>query len=242
MVARRIDDIGFGNYKLIQNPEEFCYGVDAVLLADIASQPGIRFKKAVDLGCGNGIIPLILSYKNPVAEITGFDVIESNVAMARESAQLNNLEEKIKFQCMDILQVPEHYQRETVELVTCNPPYFPKGGGIVNGNVAKFTARQETTAQVDDFVRVAAYLLKDRGHFCMIHRPSRLVDIIHACRTYKLEPKEMRFVSPREGEPANLVLVHCVKNGGKELKLLANLNIHDSGNGYTRQLLDIYEK
>lgn len=240
-MALRTDDIGFGGLKLIQNPEEFCYGVDAVLLADMATK-NIRFSKAVDIGCGNGIIPLILSYKNPNAHIIGIDVIETNVSMAKDSVRLNNLEDRIEIMHMDVLHVAEHLERESVELVTCNPPYFPKGGGIINGNVAKFTARQETTAQVDDFIKAAAYLLKDRGHLVMIHRPSRLVDIISSCRAHKLEPKEMRFITPREGEVANMVLIHCIKNGGKELKLMTNLNVHDSGIGYTRELLDIYEK
>ncbi|MBQ0078976.1 MAG: tRNA1(Val) (adenine(37)-N6)-methyltransferase [Eubacterium sp.] len=241
-MALRTDEIGFGDLKLIQNPEEFCYGVDAVLLADFATNKQIKFKSALDMGCGNGIIPLILSYKNPRARITGIDVIETNVSMASDSVKLNNLQDRIEIKHMDVLNVPDEMERESVELVTCNPPYFPKGGGIINGNVAKFTARQETTAELEDFVKAAAFVLKDKGHFVMIHRPSRLADIMHFCRLYRLEPKEMRMICPRAGKAANMVLIHAIKGAGKELKILPDLNIHDSGNGYTSELLKAYEK
>ena len=64
LAGERIDDIGFGGLKLIQKPEEFCYGIDAVMLADFAAQ---RHKGPtdviVDLGTGTGISPLIISHK-----------------------------------------------------------------------------------------------------------------------------------------------------------------------------------
>jgi hypothetical protein len=33
--GERIDNIGFGNLRLIQKPGDFCYGIDAVLLATV---------------------------------------------------------------------------------------------------------------------------------------------------------------------------------------------------------------
>ena len=239
----RIDEIGFGNLKLIQNPEHFCYGVDAVLLADMASGCG-SFKKAADLGTGTGIIPLILSSKDEGMHITGYDVIGSNIELARKSAELNGLESRLEFHQMDVIDIPGCEDKESVQLVTCNPPYFKRGAGIVNENSVKFVSRQETTGTVDDFAAAAAHLLQERGHFCMIHRPDRLVDIICSCRKYRLEPKELRMVAPRENGIPNMVLIHCIKGAGKELKVKPTLNIYKSGaNGvYTEEVIGIYGK
>lgn len=239
----RIDEIGFGNLKLIQDPEQFCYGVDAVLLADMASRCG-SFKKTADLGTGTGIIPLILSSKDEGMHITGYDVIGSNIELARRSAELNGLESRLEFHQMDVIDIPGCEDKESVQLVTCNPPYFKRGAGIVNENSVKFVSRQETTGTVDDFVAAAAHLLKERGHFCMIHRPDRLVDIICSCRKYRLEPKELRMVAPRENGIPNMVLIHCIKGAGKELKVKPTLNIYKSGASgvYTEEVIGIYGK
>lgn len=240
----RVDDIGFGGLKLTQNTEEFCYGVDAVILADMASKCG-RFNEsynAVDLGTGTGIIPLILTSRIEGMKITGYDVIGSNIELARKNAENNGLEERLEFECMDVIDIPDKLKQGIAGLVTCNPPYFRRGGGIVNDNSAKFVARQETTAEVDDFVKAAAHILRERGHFCMIHRPDRLVDIMSSCRAHRLEPKELRMVAPKENEVPNMVLVHCIKGAGKELKIIPSLNVYktDKSGEYTDELLGIY--
>ena len=238
----RTDNIGFGDLNLIQDDQVFCYGVDAVLLADFASKRTPDFCNAADLGTGNGIIPLILHHKNPQGLITGIEIMESNIDLANRSLAINNIDNNIKFLQMDVKDVDNYLDKGSYEIVTCNPPYFPKGGGIVNDNNAKFVARQETSATVNDFVRSASYLLQNRGHFFMINRPSRLVDIFEACRKYSLEPKEMQMIAPREGKIPNLVLIHAIKGAGRELKILETLNIHDEGNSYTSNILEIYGK
>lgn len=238
----RIDNIGFGDLKLIQDDQVFCYGVDAVLLADFAHKRVPDFCNAVDLGTGNGIIPLILHDKNPNGFIQGIDIMESNIDLAYKSLELNGITENIEFMQMDVTDIELYLNKGNSQIVTCNPPYFPKGGGIVNNNNAKFVARQETSATVNDFISAASYLLQNRGHFFMINRPSRLVDIFEACRKYSLEPKEMQMIAPREGKIPNLVLIHAIKDAGRELKILETLNIHEKGNSYTSNILEIYGK
>ena len=63
MTEIRTDDIGFGNLKLLQDPSEFCYGVDAVILADFAASICGGYRYAADLGTGTGVIPFILHHK-----------------------------------------------------------------------------------------------------------------------------------------------------------------------------------
>lgn len=242
----RIDEIGFGGLKLIQKPKEFCYGVDAVILADFAAK---SVKKApeliIDLGTGTGVIPLILSYKTDAADIRGVEVQTGSWERAVRSAELNSLSHRLTFINGDIKDVGQTWGQDMggqADVVVSNPPYFKSGGAIVNGLSAKAVARHETTADLMDFMRCAAYLLKPKGDFFMVHRPSRLADICCFGREQGLEPKTMRFVSPSKECAANILLVHMVKGGGAELKLLPTLAVYDSEGNYTEELLESYNR
>jgi tRNA1Val (adenine37-N6)-methyltransferase len=240
----RIDDIGFGGLRLIQNPEEFCYGVDAVVLADFASrlckpQP----LKIADIGTGTGVIPLMLIHMTDAREIVGIEVQEQSFLLATRNVSLNGLEKRVRMVRGDIIDAELlKDERETFDLVVSNPPYIKKDGGIINDVDSKMIARHETTAVLDDFIRVAANLLKPAGSFCMVHRPDRLVDICSFSRKYKLEPKNMRFVSPNKNKAPNILLINCVKNGNAGLKLLDPLYIYDEKGENTDQINEIYEK
>lgn len=237
----RIENIGFGELKLIQDPDQFCYGVDAVILADFAAKLNSEMLTAIDLGTGNGIIPFILCHKNKDVSVIGVDVQKEAVDLAKRSCKINNLEDRVTFINTDVLKLIEEGEA-LADTVTCNPPYFIKGGAIPNSNQAKFIARHETTAGVEDFIKAAAGLLKRKGHFFMVHRPSRLADIFYYCRKYGLEPKDMRLVVPKPGQEANIVLIHCIKGGGKELNVMKELAVYDENGDYSREIQMIYER
>jgi tRNA1Val (adenine37-N6)-methyltransferase len=244
-LGERMDDIGFGGMKLIQKPDEFCYGVDAVILSEFASsqhknQPEI----VVDLGTGTGIIPLIMYHKICPQKIYGIEVQCDSWERACRNAINNGLEKSISFINDDIKNVDKTWGRELkgcVDMVISNPPYFKGGGGIINDHMPKTIARHETSAGIEDFIECAAYLLKPRGEFFMIHRPSRLVDICYFGRKNSLEPKLMRFVSPKRETAPNLVLIEMVKNGGSELRLLDPMWIYDGKGQYTQDVLKAYK-
>lgn len=236
--GERLDEIGFGSLRLIQKPEEFCYGIDAVILADFSGKK--RAKTMMDLGTGTGIIPLILSHKTHAEKIYGLEYQEESFRRAVRNIELNHLEDRLRFFCGNVADFYE-LQGE-MDAVTMNPPYMKGAGGLLNQNTAKMIARHETAADLEQFIACAARLLKERGDLYMVHRPSRLVDILTYCRAYKLEPKEMRFVCPRETEAPNIVLIHCSKNGGAELKILKPLFVYDSEGDYTEEIREIYER
>lgn len=239
----RIEDIGFGGLKLIQESESFCYGIDAVILADFAYHTCSSFRTAVDLVTGNGIIPFILSSKNESAHFIGVELQEEAVELAKRSCSLNDLGSRIEFVQSDVAELtPKTVGNREIDIVTCNPPYFPKGGGIPSSSSSKFIARHETVASVDDFVKAAAVLLNGKGHFFMVHRPSRLVDIFCSCRRHALEPKDVRFVVPRAGELPNIVLIHCTAGGGKELHMMKELCVYGPDGKYSDEIMKIYER
>ena len=240
----RLDDTGFGGIHIYQNPQEFCYGVDAVLLADFASgSPAARREKSriIDLGTGTGIVPLILSHKTKAGKIYGVEVQEASWQLAEKNREYNNLTDRLEFIKSDIKELDEVH-REGFDIVTSTPPYTAGNCGIESANRAKMIARHETTADLDDFIARAAWLLKDKGDFYMVHRPGRLIDICESCRKHRLEPKELRFVSGKPMDKPNILLVHCVKNGNRQLKVLDPLAVRNEDGDYTEEICEIYEK
>lgn len=239
-----IEKIGFGEMKLIQSGEGFRFGVDAVILADFANRFCSSAGQIADLGTGNGIIPFILCHKNPKCHVRGFDIQQEAIDMAVRSCDMNSMNDRIDFIKCDVKDIISSHPelKAAMDVVVSNPPYVAKGRGIKNEADGLLTARQETTADLEDFISTAAKLLRERGHLFMVHRPSRLVDIFYLARKYRLEPKDIRLVTPSEGKKANIVLVHCVLGGGHELNILDELPVHDSQGGYTAEILSIYEK
>jgi len=240
----RVDEIGFGGLKLVQDTNEFCYGVDAVLLANFAAKlckPAPL--KILDMGTGTGVIPLMLSHMTNAEEIIGIEVQPRSFELAQHNISFNNLEKRAKMINADVSE-PNllKEQSETFDLVVTNPPYVKKSGGIVSDADAKMIARHETTAVLEDFIITASRLLKNSGSFCIVHRPDRIVDICDLCRKHKLEPKHMRFVSPDKNKAPNILLVHSVKQGNSGLKMLEPLYIYDEAGEYTGELKEIYEK
>lgn len=166
-MAERIDNIGFGDLKLIQEPSEFCYGVDAVILADFAAKHASGpVRQAVDLGTGTGVIPLILSWKTDADMIAGLEIQEDSYDRAVRNAKMNGLESRISFYNGDVKTAVRHELAHLcgrVDMVTSNPPYMPGTGGLKCANSAKSIARHETTAGLVDFFLCAAALLKPKG-------------------------------------------------------------------------------
>lgn len=253
MTEERIDDMGFGGLKLIQNPKEFCYGVDAVLLADFAAElthgkPQIDL--AVDLGAGTGAVSFIFYYKRKPKKVVGIEIQRDCCQRAVRSSALNGLEDRITFVEKDVRAVCSDLSagespgmmRETAEVVLCNPPYFKRGGGIVSKTDPKAIARHEITAGLQDFVRCAAGLLRAKGDFFMVHRPDRLADVCCFGREAGLEPKDIRLVCPRRGMAPNIMLLHFVKGGGCQLNFLPEMAVYTRSGEYTEELLKAYAK
>lgn len=239
-MAERLDEIGFGGLKLVQDTEHFCYGIDAVLLADAAAAG--RHKTYIDLGTNNGVIPVILAGLTDAADIKGVEMQERPASLAARNALMNGYEDRIEIINSDILDIAKHLPQACCDAVTCNPPYTAQGAGIINDANALTAARHETTASLDDFIKCAAYLLADRGALYMIHRPARIIDIACACRANRLEPKSLRFISPRKGEKPNLMLITCRKNAGRELKLEVPLAVYGEDGNYTDEIMKIYRR
>ena len=237
----RIDDLEINDFKIIQNNEGFCFGIDSVLLSDFAKN--IKHNTTImDLGTGTGIIPTLLCAKTKLKKVIGVEIQEEVYEMARRSIELNNLKDRFEIINEDILNLNKKYEKNSFDVVITNPPYKKKNSGILNENDKKIISRHEVTASLDDFIKVAKEMLKDKGEFYMVHRPDRLVDILSIMRIYKIEPKLLRFVFSEKDQPPKLILIKGIKNAKPFLRIEPNLYIYDEVGNYTEEIGKIYNK
>ncbi len=234
----RIDDLDVNGFRIIQNPFCFCFGMDAVLLANfVRVNPKA---KGLDIGTGTGVVPLILTAKNRGAHWTGLEVQPNMADMASRSVKLNDAEDKISIVEGDVKNVRELFEPGQFGVITSNPPYMKPNSGLQSGSETINISRAEIMATLEDVVSAASYLLKTSGTFAMVHRPSRLPEIMDILLKYRLEPKRMQLVQPTVDKEANLVLIECVKEAGKELRLLPTLIVYKENGDYTEELLSYY--
>lgn len=237
----RIDDLEFNNLKIIQNEKGFCFGIDAVLLSDFAKNIR-KDANIIDLGTGTGILPILLSGKTDAKKIIGVEVQNQVARMANKSIKLNNLEDRVEIINQNILDLDKIYKRNSFDVVVTNPPYKKEKTGLLNENKSKIISRHEVLANLEDFIKISNYLLKDKGELYMVNRPERLVDILYLLRKYKIEPKELRMCYSHYNQPPNLVLIKGVKCGKPFLKIKKNLYIYNENNEYTDEIYKIYNK
>lgn len=235
--TERIDDLQLKGLKLIQDTTGFCFGIDAVLLANFAKVK--RGANVVDLGTGTGIIPILIAGKSEAKKIIGVEIQEEVHEMATRSVQLNNLQNRVQIVNADIKNIDKELEVHGYHVVTSNPPYMHEGG-IKNPNDKKMISRHEVKCTLEDVIRAASRLTMPKGKFFMIHRPIRLVDISTLGRKYNLEPKKIQFVHPRAGKAPNLVLVEFVKDGRPELKIEDPLYVYGEDGSYTDEIRAIY--
>ena len=237
----KIEDLQFKNLKIIQNKKGFCFGIDSILLSDFAKEIK-EGAKVVDLGTGTGIIATLLCGKTKLKEITGIEKQKEVYEMAQKSIKINQLESKFKILNKDIMEVTEILEKSTFDVIVTNPPYKKKGTGLKNEEEKKIIARHETTATLEDFIRISKDLLKDKGEFYMVHKPERLVDILNSMRKYKIEPKILRFVYADQKSEPKLMLIKGIRNAKSFLKIQNNLYIYDENGKYTEEINKIYHK
>jgi len=214
---RRVDDLELNGLKLIQDTDMFCFGIDAVMLANFVNCK--KDVKVVDLCTGNGVIPILLSEKISATEIIGVEIQEKVAELANDNVRLNGLEDKIRILNQDLKTVTEILGKSKADVVTCNPPYRTNGCGIQNEADTKAIARHEIFCSLEDVIRVSAELLKPLGKFFMVHRPDRLCDILCCMREYKIEPKVLQFVQHDPISAPTHILIEGVYGAKRYLKV-----------------------
>ncbi|ANE46008.1 hypothetical protein SY83_06595 [Paenibacillus swuensis] len=233
----RVDDLLAENLKIIQSDEVFSFSMDAVLLARFCSVP-IK-GRILDLCTGNGVVPLLLSTRTK-ARIEGLEIQERLHGMASRSVGMNKLEEQIHISQGDLRNYHEVAGYGQYDLVTVNPPYMAAHTSVPNENEHYAIARHEIHCTLEDVIASCSRQSRTGGKVAMVHRPSRLTDILILMRKYRLEPKRIRFVHPRAGSEANMVLIESVRDSKPEVRLLPPLLVYNEQGEYCREIMEIY--
>lgn len=215
----KIEPIGEGLEIIVSN--EHTFGTDAVLLADFASPK--KYYRAVDMGTGCGIIPMLWCRGDSPKSVIGVEIQENAVNMAQRTIEMNNLQQRFKIVNTDLREIKGDFEGGNFDLVTCNPPYKPLTTGIVNPEYAKMVARHESMCTIEDVTKTAAKLLRYGGKICLCQRPERLMDIMQTMRDADLEPKRLRFVHHRQDKQPSLFLIEGRRGGNIGLTVLPPL-------------------
>ena len=234
----RVDDLQINGYKLIQDTGLFCFGLDAVLLSGFAKVN--KGENTLDLGTGNGILPVLLEAKTSGRHFTGLEIQRESVILANRNVALNMLNDKITVVEGDIKQAHILFEPACFDVVVSNPPYIPCGTALQNQSAARAAARHELLCSLNDVYFAASRLLKFGGRFYMVHRPQRICDIITLGRKHRLEVKRLRFVHSLAENPAMLVLAEFGSGRNAECRVLPPLVIYEAKGVYSREYNEIY--
>lgn len=233
------DLLGYEGLKIIQRPDIFNFSLDSTLLADFVTI-NKSTKKIIDLGCGNGYIPIFLTLRTS-SKIIGVEIQNEIYDLAKRSVELNQLSKQIEIINGDLKDIYKTVGSSIFDVVTINPPYFKyQPSSNINESIYQTIARHEIKANLDDVIKAANVLLKDGGTLAMVHRVDRMMEIFDTLRKYNFAVKRLRFVYPKKGDDALLILIETKKKGNPGLKILSPLYVYEKDNQYTEEILKIF--
>ena len=226
-----------GGGTVVYTSNEYRFGTDAILLADFASPK--RRDKICDMGCGGGIIPMLLCRGGAEGEITAIDLQEGAIELTDKAARENGFSNIVPL-LADIRDLKNKVTFGSYNVVTCNPPYKKSGAGITNQNAARFIARHEAECDLEDVCKAAERLLISHGKLCICHRPERLCDCFDSMRKHRVEPKLLRCVHQRPGKEPWLVLIEGKRDANPGLRIMPPLYIESTSGELTDEMKEIY--
>ncbi|MBQ7137224.1 MAG: tRNA1(Val) (adenine(37)-N6)-methyltransferase [Bacilli bacterium] len=233
------DLIGYKNMKVVQNPDWFSFSLDSVLLPRFVTL-NKEVKNILDIGTGNAPIPLILSTRTN-ANIYGVEIQNDIYNLAVETININKLESQIKIINDDIKNIGQHFKSGFFDVIVSNPPYFKLNEKTrKNDDIHKTIARHELKLNLEDILKLAGVYLKNDGVLAIVHRSDRLIEIIELFRKYKIEPKRIQLIYPKENAEANIVLIEGRKGGKPGLKVLHPIIAHNTDGSYSKEITNYF--
>lgn len=225
-----------GTVRVKQYLDGYRFSIDSILLAWWPRvSPG---ETIADLGTGCGVVSIILAAARGVSNVTAFELQPDLASLAEENVRENGLSNRITVVEGDIRTVANDY-RNAFGLAVCNPPFRELGTGRLSTGDQKAVARHELELTLTELADASRKLLKRDGRLCLIYPTRRITELFTILPAAGLEPSRVRFVHPRAGESANLVLVEARSGGAAALVVEPPLYIYD-GKEYTPEVAAMY--
>jgi len=229
-----VDTLFQGRLALIQNKRGYRFSLDAVLLAlFVKIRDGERI---IDLGTGNGVIPLILASLYSSVSVVGIEVQEAMVQRALRSVAWNELRRSVEIIQGDVCSIGELFSPRSFDIVVCNLPYRGFTSGRMNPDPERRVARHEVKGSLRDFLRAAFYLLRHKGRIALIYPATRALDLLQVMREEGVEPKRLRWVYSFKETEAALLLAEGAKGARSELLVLPPLVVYERAGTYTAEV------
>ena len=233
------DTLFNGRIRCLQHRTGYRFSLDAVLLANFI-QPGPG-ERILDLGCGCGVVSLILAYRWPSVNITGLEIQPGLAALANKNVMLNNWQERIEIVPGDLREIRNYIEPGSFDWIVSNPPYRRPGTGRVNPGGEQALARHEQSADLRSVTKAANWAVKKRGRGVFIYPASRGAAVISELKNVGLEPKKMLPIFSYPGCTASLLILEAVKQGGEELMILPPFYVYDKRDGeYSPEMAGYY--
>jgi tRNA1Val (adenine37-N6)-methyltransferase len=229
-----LDALFDGALKLFQSRRGYRFSLDALLLAYFATLK--RNDRVIDLGTGNGVIPLVLARLHPEVAIAAVEYQSAMVERAARNIEINQLDARISLGRGDVRAAGSIGSAESFDVVVCNPPYRRAANGRLSPNDEKQIARHEIHGELGDFLTAAAFLLRAKGRMALVYLASRAVDLLSSMRLARLEPKRLRMVHSFRDSEASLILVEGVKQGRSGVEILPPLIVYRQGKEYSDEV------
>ena len=233
------DELWVGGPRFAVSSDGFKLSTDSVLLAHFCEK--LRAKKILDLGCGAGVLPILLHLSHPAAEIGGIEIRPESAELARRNLAANG-QNADRILTGDLRSHRTLLTAGAYDLVVSNPPYFASGSGLTAPEEVRATARDERCCTLDDLCTAANYLCRWGGAFALVHRPERLSEIFCTMTAHGLEPKRLRTVQYDVNHAPNLVLVEARRGGKPGLEIEKPLLLCNADGSDSDEVKQIYHR
>lgn len=193
---------------IFQDTDGFKFSLDSILLAEFINKRS-KAETIIDMCAGNMAVPLIYSTYTSKS-IVGFEIQENIYELGKQSIEYNQLNNQLKIINDDIKNIGNYYNKSSIDMFICNPPYFAYNDqNYINTSNYKSLARHELTLSLEDIFIIAKDYLKQKGELYLVHRASRLDEIIYYGFKYQVNVKKIQLISTKEGNKPSIVLVLC---------------------------------
>lgn len=210
-----------GKVRLWQPKQGYRAGIDPVLLA--ACVPARTGQNVLELGCGAGPAVCCLAARVSGVRVVGVERQAAYAALAQRNLTQNAVAGQIVM--ADLTALPPSVSQQQFHHVMANPPYFDADTRTPACDPGREAGLAEDTP-LRDWIAVAARRTRPGGTVTMIHRATRLPDLL-AGFCAALGSVEVLPLAPRTGRDPKLVLVRGVQAGRAPFRLYAPLILHD---------------
>ena len=222
----KLDEVPGTNYKIFQDDNEFKYTSDALILSSFVKSG----KKAMDLGCGNGILSLRIC--NRFDEVHAVDKNKNVLESFKKSITFNKLEDKLNLLEENIFNLKNYYATNYFDAVIFNPPYYDYE------NMKFETTKAKHFFDIEKSLYLVNYLLKNSGTLYIIYPTYRLAELIFKINKAGLRVKNIINIHGNINKEAKSSLLIAKKqaNFGNDFR---DFYIRD-GLDYTDEMKKVY--